>query len=101
MKLASIFFTASAVYFRGLSQRYKLASEKYEACFNIFLQRAQYIFEVYLKDSYTFIKNKSAAPNLTGWPTALLLFQGYIQRNNKAQTRITSPFFQYKLYNPL
>ena len=36
MKLASIFLTASAVYFRGFPQRYEQTSKKYEACFNIF-----------------------------------------------------------------
>lgn len=36
MKLASIFFTASAQYLRGLPQRWQQISEKYEACFNIF-----------------------------------------------------------------
>ena len=45
MKLASIFFTASAVYFRDLSQRYKLASEKHEACFNIFYSERIIYFE--------------------------------------------------------
>ena len=36
MKFTSIFFKASAVYLRGLPQRYKQTSEKYEVYFNIF-----------------------------------------------------------------
>ena len=62
MKLASIFFTASAGYFRGLPQRYKQTSEKYEACFNIFHSECRLFsrltskiqkkyFEVNLKDT--------------------------------------------------
>ena len=35
MKLASIFFTASAAYFGGLSQRQVQTSKKYEACFDV------------------------------------------------------------------
>ena len=36
MKLASIFFTASETYIRGLPQIYKQTSKKYETNFNIF-----------------------------------------------------------------
>ena len=36
MKLASIFFTASAVYVRNSLQRYKQTSEKYEVYFDIY-----------------------------------------------------------------
>ena len=36
MKLASIFFKASADHIRSLLQKYKQTSEKYEACFDIF-----------------------------------------------------------------
>ena len=36
MKFTSIFFTASAIYIRGLPQIYAKTSEKYEARFNIF-----------------------------------------------------------------
>ncbi len=36
MKFTSIFFTASAVYIRGLPQMQRQASEKYEVYFDIF-----------------------------------------------------------------
>ena len=36
MKFTSMFFTASAVYLRGLSQRYIQTSEKHEVYFNVF-----------------------------------------------------------------
>ena len=36
MKFTSMFFTASAVYIRVLSQIYKQTSEKHEVYFNVF-----------------------------------------------------------------
>ena len=48
MKFTSMFFTASAVYFRALAQRYIQTSEIVKACFGI-SQRVQYIFAVYRK----------------------------------------------------
>ena len=35
MKLASMFFTASAAYFGGLSQRQVQTSKRYETCFDV------------------------------------------------------------------
>ena len=52
MKLASIFFTASAVYIGDLSQIYGQTSEKYEALLQYFSQRVQNILEIYLKYTY-------------------------------------------------
>ena len=42
MKLASIFFKASADYIRSLLQIYKQTSEKYEACF-VFYSKVAHI----------------------------------------------------------
>ena len=42
MKLASIFFKASADYIRCLLQIYKQTSEKYETCFDFLQQGGTY-----------------------------------------------------------
>ena len=49
IKLAWIFFKASADYFRRLRQRYKETSEKYEVYFYIFYSECTAIFDVYIK----------------------------------------------------
>ncbi len=54
MKFTLLFFTASAVYLRVTSQRYKQTSDKYEVYFDIFSLRVLCFFELHLKDNNKF-----------------------------------------------
>ena len=60
MKFTSIFFKASAVYFRDLPQKYEQTSEKYEVHFNIFQSECS-LFSMFtskiLKQARFFIKS--------------------------------------------
>jgi len=86
MKPASIFFTASAIYIRGLPQIYAKTSEKYEVHFNIFHSADAKCASVATKEALASPRSAACSPN-----NLYSRFTSNIRKNERS-TKFTTMF---------